>query len=465
MMNKLIRFLVFTIMLAGLYPSSVRASPGVLDHVEVSSIINGMPSTIGFVMVGSTLQFTAQGFDDQNVPITGLTFTWNILYGGGTISSTGLFTAGSTPGTFSGTVQARAVQGDITKSGMTTVVVAPYPPYVYWAENPEGQDQNQQGTDNHVSWRWLLGAPLLWWNVSAPLSDVSDAIDKWKDNNAIPFLTYQQATSPETASIRLYRSFDPCGPGYENALGCNVAVDTYLDPDRYAAYAYANVIAINSRLVPSSGVSNLSVLVHELGHQYGLDERYAVGKLYVGQILFAKGAVCNKFERSVMNLVSASNPDCPLLEAPTELDKQRVIAFWSGGDQNRQLIGELRGEQLISGNGVGSWGIYEWQDMAWSELNQRLRFYYWSGTQWVQYQKPLGTLYEIDRMAYAGTHLYTEPRTIEWQINIMDYPNVPTGTTYNRSCIWAWFQAYGAIYGGNKGWGNDKCSNEVTLTH
>lgn len=109
------------------------------------------------------------------------------------------------------------------------------------------------------------------------------------------------------------------------------------------------------------------------------------------------------------------------------------------------------------GNGIGSWGIYKWQDMAWTELKHRVRFYYWNGSQWVQYQKPLGTLYELETWLYSGAHLYTQPRTIEWQVNIIEYPNVPTGSSQNRACTWSWFQASNTF-------GNDKCSNAVTLT-
>ena len=97
-------------------------APGPLDHVTVS------PAS-ATVALGGTQQFTAQGFDAANTPITGLGFTWNVAAGGGTINAGGLFTAGITSGSFLNTVQAVAVQGAIIKIGTAsvTITVAPGP--------------------------------------------------------------------------------------------------------------------------------------------------------------------------------------------------------------------------------------------------------------------------------------------------------------------------------------------------
>src|SRR5687768_7777384 len=55
--------------------------------------------------VTSTQQFTAVGADADNVPVA-ITPVWSVVAGGGTISPTGLFTAGNTPGVYNATVQA-----------------------------------------------------------------------------------------------------------------------------------------------------------------------------------------------------------------------------------------------------------------------------------------------------------------------------------------------------------------------
>jgi hypothetical protein len=71
--------------------------------------------------VNGTQQFTVVTKDGNGKVITGTTPTWAVAAGGGTISPTGLFTAGTTAGTFTNTVT-------VTCSGITvtaTVIVTP----------------------------------------------------------------------------------------------------------------------------------------------------------------------------------------------------------------------------------------------------------------------------------------------------------------------------------------------------
>jgi hypothetical protein len=84
---------------------------GPLDHVVVS------PSP-GIVPTGGMQQFTAQGYDVANNPIPGLSFSWSAT-AGGTISPSGLFTAGTTIGVYTNAVSASS--GGVT--GRATVQV------------------------------------------------------------------------------------------------------------------------------------------------------------------------------------------------------------------------------------------------------------------------------------------------------------------------------------------------------
>ena len=77
---------------------------GNLDHVRID------PANAALV-VGGTQQFSAQGYDANNVAIPNLTYTWASIAGGGLISPTGLFTAGTIPGTYTNTVEVIAFQG------------------------------------------------------------------------------------------------------------------------------------------------------------------------------------------------------------------------------------------------------------------------------------------------------------------------------------------------------------------
>jgi hypothetical protein len=94
------------------------ASGGPLDHVIIS------PST-ATVSPGGNQQFTAVGEDVNNVPVGSVSYTWAVIAGGGTISSSGLFTAGNTPGTYTNTIEVIATSGAIVRSSYATVTVTP----------------------------------------------------------------------------------------------------------------------------------------------------------------------------------------------------------------------------------------------------------------------------------------------------------------------------------------------------
>jgi len=116
-----------TYSIAGVYTAAVTArnsvsvrtatttltfTPGSLQHVEVS------PST-AMLMPSAKQLFTAAGYDQYDNEINGLTFTWAVVNGGGTIDSNGLFTAGYAEGMYSDTV--RATVGDIHGYASVTI--------------------------------------------------------------------------------------------------------------------------------------------------------------------------------------------------------------------------------------------------------------------------------------------------------------------------------------------------------
>ncbi|MEP7067474.1 MAG: ice-binding family protein [Gemmatimonadota bacterium] len=69
---------------------------------------------------GTTAQFTATGTDGAGNPIS-ITPTWSVVNSGGSVdAASGLFTAGATTGTFTGTL--RASSGG--KSGLATIIVS-----------------------------------------------------------------------------------------------------------------------------------------------------------------------------------------------------------------------------------------------------------------------------------------------------------------------------------------------------
>jgi hypothetical protein len=99
--------------------ASLTVAPGPLASITVS------PSSSPLA-IGAQQSFTAVGYDDFDnvVPIAP---TWLVLGGGGTIDTSGVFTAGTVAGTFTNTVVARVGGACVGISGHATVVVAPGP--------------------------------------------------------------------------------------------------------------------------------------------------------------------------------------------------------------------------------------------------------------------------------------------------------------------------------------------------
>jgi hypothetical protein len=93
---------------------------GVSEAGSLSTLdVQPDPTTLA---VGTTRQFTATGTDFAGVAVT-VTPTWSIASGGGTISPSGLFTAGTTVGTFASTVV--ATSGSLSASATVTVTPGP----------------------------------------------------------------------------------------------------------------------------------------------------------------------------------------------------------------------------------------------------------------------------------------------------------------------------------------------------
>ncbi|HSW30240.1 MAG TPA: ice-binding family protein [Longimicrobiales bacterium] len=105
--------------------ATVTVTPGPLASITVTP----NPTTLS---VGLSRLFTAAG-RDANGNMVAITPTWSIVAGGGTINTSGLFTAGSTPGTFTNTVTATAgsISGvatvNVTSGVLASITVTPHP--------------------------------------------------------------------------------------------------------------------------------------------------------------------------------------------------------------------------------------------------------------------------------------------------------------------------------------------------
>jgi hypothetical protein len=97
-----------------LVSEDITVTPAALDHITLS------PEAVTLT-ASATRQFTAVGYDAHNNILSGLNFTWSTVAGGGTIVNSGLFTAGTVSGTYTGTV--KAISGG--KTATATVTVTP----------------------------------------------------------------------------------------------------------------------------------------------------------------------------------------------------------------------------------------------------------------------------------------------------------------------------------------------------
>ena len=126
---------------------------GALDHIVVS------PSNPS-VGVGGTQAFTAQGYDASDNPVSGLSYTWSCTNAtaGSINSSTGVFTAGTVPGSYSDVIQAVSTSGVTGKGSVTVstgaldhIVVSPSNPSVGVGGTQAFTAQGYDASDNTVN--------------------------------------------------------------------------------------------------------------------------------------------------------------------------------------------------------------------------------------------------------------------------------------------------------------------------
>jgi hypothetical protein len=116
MKKAIISIAVIVVLIAAALPLALVSADteSILDHVVIS------PETVTLT-TNATQQFTAVGLDSGNATVEDVSFTWGIISGGGSITASGLFTAGDTAGT--SVVQVLAEKGGIARIDQATVTV------------------------------------------------------------------------------------------------------------------------------------------------------------------------------------------------------------------------------------------------------------------------------------------------------------------------------------------------------
>jgi hypothetical protein len=134
------------------------AEPGYLARITVTR----NPETLA---VGTTVQFTATGYDAAG-NVVGINPTWSVAAGGGTINTSGVFLAGTTPGSFANTVVATvgslsgAATAIVTGGPVATITLTP--PTVTLATNTNQQytavGKDYAGNVVAISPNWSVAA-------------------------------------------------------------------------------------------------------------------------------------------------------------------------------------------------------------------------------------------------------------------------------------------------------------------
>ncbi len=100
---------------------TVTGTPGALNHVTLT------PANVTMAP-GGTQQFTAQGFDAANIPISGLNYSWSAQNAAGSITASSnnviTFKAGANTGTFANAITASTTSGTLSGSASASIVVA-----------------------------------------------------------------------------------------------------------------------------------------------------------------------------------------------------------------------------------------------------------------------------------------------------------------------------------------------------
>jgi hypothetical protein len=112
----------------GTFANTVRATVGSISGVGTMVVVSGLGASVQVtpspvtLAIGATQQFTAVFRDANGNVVTNAVPTWTVA-SGGTISPSGLFTAGTTAGSFPNTVVARL--GELAGTATVTVTAGP----------------------------------------------------------------------------------------------------------------------------------------------------------------------------------------------------------------------------------------------------------------------------------------------------------------------------------------------------
>ena len=126
----------------------------------------------------------------------------------------------------------------------------------------------------------------------------------------------------------------------------------------------------------------VAVIAHEMGHAYGLADRYRHNPLMCNNtfVNYPDG------EKTIMDGAKRATSTvgwmhCDGIEGPaTSTDVARVRNLYSKGSLKELTATTTRLEELSNGESTGT--KVSWEDAAWAEKEHRVRFYIHEDTGW-----------------------------------------------------------------------------------
>lgn len=287
------------------------------------------------------------------------------------------------------------------------------------------KQQAEPGTENWENVWWHFNEATYWSADANVDSDATAVVNAWAA--AIAPLRWNKVPGSSTSDYLFREDASVCG----GVPGCHRVTLWYAWPPYDANFIQRGEIIIDPTFTYAPTAGRKGLLAHEVGHVYGLHERYLDS---LGQ------SGCNSSETTVMDDMHLNVLNqlvhCDGLEAPAAADTDRVASFWSKG----QMV-----DWTASANGsVGTW---RWYDLGWAEHAQRLELWWWNGSSW-QYADVYTDYY--DRI---GVHRLTEDRQLSQSYN-RSALGKPVG--WYIVCGWPWFRSYGV-------WGTWTCGPYIYL--
>lgn len=221
-------------------------------------------------------------------------------------------------------------------------------------------------------------------------------------------------------------------PGSPSATGClSPTIWSGVSPGHANFINVANIYMNFSSSYTWSNDVKRAAIAHEIGHAYGLHERYIEGP----------PIQCNNNESTVMDALYADANSvvhqCDNVSGPTATDRARISNFYLGGNY------VLQNAWWDAATGFQS----RWTDQTWSDWGLNLDYYQWNGTYWVI----KGTMTELVDIA---AHQTPANRTI--------------ASVYNVKSAWGsgWYFVCGKGWNGTKDngtkvFGFGSCSGQI----